>query len=246
MNPIKMLRPFPDVAGCYSACNFDPRRHGTSRGAARRPHRGRRGSRSGAAAGTWSAGALRRQAGPPGNRFQSRRLHADHGRSRRSAQRRDGGLLIAAEAVASGGMIDAPPASRCGLSLAHETLPGDHGLVVGRSQLLRRRDGERAKCTSSRQASRVRPTVMTSRAMDIRPPRPILHDPPLIIRGQSEQHCREKPPPARCVSDFPDGAEHHDAAIGDRLLSPASAGRPPRGCGGAARWCAVASLLLRS
>jgi hypothetical protein len=26
--------------------------------------------------------------------------------------------------------------------------------------------------------------------------------------------------------------------IGSKLLSPASAGRPPRGCGGAARWCA--------
>jgi hypothetical protein len=27
--------------------------------------------------------------------------------------------------------------------------------------------------------------------------------------------------------------------IGSKLLSPASAGRPPRGCGGAARWCAA-------
>jgi len=26
--------------------------------------------------------------------------------------------------------------------------------------------------------------------------------------------------------------------IGSKLLSPASAGRPPRGCGSAARWCA--------
>jgi hypothetical protein len=40
--------------------------------------------------------------------------HADLRRSRRHARRRGGGPLIAAEAVASGGMTDVPPASRRG------------------------------------------------------------------------------------------------------------------------------------
>src|ERR1700731_1789978 len=34
------------------------------------------------------------------------------------------------------------------------------------------------------------------------------------------------------------GGQRRADAIGSQLLSPASAGRPPRGCGGAARWCA--------
>src|ERR1700726_2840902 len=34
------------------------------------------------------------------------------------------------------------------------------------------------------------------------------------------------------------GGQWRPTLIGSKLLSPASAGRPPRGCGGAARWCA--------
>ena len=34
------------------------------------------------------------------------------------------------------------------------------------------------------------------------------------------------------------GGQWRPILIASKLLSPASAGRPPRGCGGAARWCA--------
>jgi hypothetical protein len=83
------------------------RRRGTSRGVARRRHRAAR------------AGAPRRFAG----------LDA------RQARRRGGGPL-AGEAVASGGMIDAPPASRRGPSCAESGLT--MGLVGGRFTLSNR------------------------------------------------------------------------------------------------------------
>src|ERR1700738_4079464 len=34
------------------------------------------------------------------------------------------------------------------------------------------------------------------------------------------------------------GGQWRPILIASKVLSPASAGRPPRGCGGAARWCA--------
>src|SRR6202162_4661493 len=34
------------------------------------------------------------------------------------------------------------------------------------------------------------------------------------------------------------GRQWRPILIASKVLSPASAGRPPRGCGGAARWCA--------
>ena len=68
--------------------------------------------------------------------------------------------------------------------------------------------------------------------------------PRVVVRSRNDQLARRR---ARALLTFRSTLAANRACvvategrmlIGSKLLSPASAGRPPRGCGGAARWCA--------